>query len=61
MLSKVVGKTFGDDAMLIGLGVTLEGQKVVLGLVQTATENHQVRSAFLRGLLDRGCGSIRGF
>lgn len=48
------GKTFGDDAMLIGLGITLEGQKVVLGLVQTATENQQVCSAFLRSLLDRG-------
>ena len=48
------GKTFGEDAMLIGLGITLEGQKVVLGFVQTATENHQVCSALLRDLLDRG-------
>jgi transposase-like protein len=48
------GKTFGDDEMLIGLGITLEGQKVILGFVQTATENEQVCTAFLRGLLDRG-------
>lgn len=48
------GKTFGEDEMLIGLGITLEGQKVVLGFVQTATENHQVCSAFLGSLLDRG-------
>ena len=27
------GKTFGDDHMVIGLGVTLEGQKVVFGLL----------------------------
>jgi len=48
------GKTFGDDQMVIGLGVTLEGQKVVLGFVQTATENQGACSAFLRGLVDRG-------
>lgn len=48
------GKTFGDDEMVIALGVTLEGQKVVLGFVQTATENEVVCSAFLRGLVERG-------
>ncbi len=48
------GKTFGEDQMVIGLGVTLEGEKVVLGFVQTATENQRTCSAFLRGLLDRG-------
>ncbi|HSG20720.1 MAG TPA: transposase, partial [Burkholderiaceae bacterium] len=48
------GKTFGDDQMVIALGVTLEGQKVVLGFVQTATENERACSAFLRGLVDRG-------
>ena len=48
------GKTLGDDQMVIGLGVTLEGEKAVLGFVQTATENEPTCSAFLRGLLDRG-------
>ena len=48
------GKTFGEDQMVIALGVTLEGQKVVLGFVQTATENERTCSAFLRWLLDRG-------
>ncbi len=48
------GKTFGDDQMVIALGVTLEGQKVVLGFVQTATENEAVCSTFLRGLVERG-------
>ena len=48
------GKTFGDDAMLIALGITLSGDKVVLGFVQTATENASVCAAFLRGLVDRG-------
>ena len=48
------GKTFGDDLMVMALGVTLEGQKVVLGFVQTSTENERTCSAFLRGLVDRG-------
>ena len=48
------GKTFGDDQMVIGLGVTLQGQKVVLGFVQPATKNQPACSAFLRGLVDRG-------
>ncbi len=48
------GKTFGDDAMVIALGVTLSGDKVVLGFVQTATENEPVCTSFLRGLVERG-------
>ena len=48
------GKTFGKDEMVIALGVTLEGQKVILGFVQTATENEAVCSSFLRGLVERG-------
>ena len=39
--------------MVIGLGVTLEREKVILGLVQTATQNERTCSAFLRELLDR--------
>jgi transposase-like protein len=48
------GKTFGEDAMVIALGVTMQGRKVVLGFVQTATENEAVCSEFLRGLVARG-------
>jgi len=48
------GKTFGDDQMVIAMGVTIQGKKVVLGFVQTATENEAVCSEFLRGLVSRG-------
>ena len=48
------GKTFAEDAMVTALGVTLDGRKVVLGFVQTATENRRVCAAFLRSLVDRG-------
>jgi putative transposase len=48
------GKTFGDDEMVVALGVTLSGGKVVLGFVQTATENEPVCTRLLRGLVERG-------
>jgi transposase-like protein len=48
------GKTFGDDELVIALGITVSGQKVVLGFVQTATENRTVCAAFLRELVARG-------
>lgn len=54
------GKTFGDDQMVIALGVTLQGQKVVLGFVQTATENELVCTQFLRSLLERGLNVNQG-
>ena len=54
------GKTFGDDAMVIALGVTMKGDKVVLGFVQTATENERVCSQFLRSLLERGLNVDQG-
>jgi putative transposase len=54
------GKTFAQDRMVIALGVTLTGEKVVLGFVQTATENAPVCSAFLRSLVARGLRTTRG-
>ena len=54
------GKTFGDDTMVIALGVTIKGEKVVLGFVQTATENERVCSQFLRSLVDRGLNVDQG-
>jgi putative transposase len=54
------GKTFGEDAMVIALGVTLKGEKVVLGFVQTGTENELVCTQFLRGLVERGLNASKG-
>jgi putative transposase len=54
------GKTFARDSMVIALGVTLTGEKVVLGFVQTATENERVCAAFLRELVARGLRVARG-
>lgn len=54
------GKTFAEDAMVIALGITLRGEKVLLGFVQTATENETVCAAFLRELVARGLKTDQG-
>jgi transposase-like protein len=48
------GKTFAADTMVMALGVTLRGEKVILGFVETGTENAKVCTAFLRELVERG-------
>lgn len=50
----VDGKSFGSDGMVIALGVTSEGQKVLLGFIQTGAENERVCGEMLEGLLERG-------
>lgn len=48
------GKLFADDQVVIALGVTTIGEKRILGLVKTATENKRVCAAFLSELVERG-------
>jgi transposase-like protein len=48
------GKKFKDDEMIITMGVTMEGKKVILGFIQAGTENTSVCKDLLHGLLDRG-------
>ena len=48
------GKSFASDQLVIALGVTTTGEKRVLGLVQTATENKAVCATLLRDLEARG-------
>lgn len=48
------GKTFAEDAMVLAVGITLQGEKRLLGFVQTATENEPACAAFLRALVERG-------
>jgi transposase-like protein len=54
------GKTFAEDRMVIVLGITLTGEKVILGFVQTATENETVCAACLRELIERGLRVAQG-
>lgn len=48
------GKAFAGDQVVVALGVTATGEKRILGLVQTASENKRVITAFLRELVERG-------
>lgn len=54
------GKSFGDDEMVIAIGVTLTGDKVMLGMVQTASENTKVCREFLQSLAARGLSYAQG-
>lgn len=48
------GKTFAADGMVTAVGVTITGQKLILGFVQTATENQRACAEFLQSLVARG-------
>jgi putative transposase len=48
------GKHFGGNEMVTALGITMTGEKVILGVVETATENHAVCREFLQELVSRG-------
>lgn len=48
------GKRFAEDQLVIALGVTTTGEKRILGVIQTATENRRVCASFLRELVERG-------
>lgn len=48
------GKPLRGTQILIALGVTIEGVKIPLGFIETATENANVCRDFISGLIDRG-------
>jgi len=48
------GKHLGESEVIIALGVTLEGEKIVLGFIESSTENGAVCKDFMRDLKDRG-------
>ena len=54
------GKTFADMTMVVAVGITLTGEKHVLGFVETGTENEQVLTPFLQSLCDRGLDTSQG-
>ena len=48
------GTSFASDQMIIALGVNCEGQKKVLGFVQSSTEASEPIAELLRSTLNRG-------
>ena len=51
------GKCFAEQEIIIALGVRLDGVKVILGMIESGTENHQVCRDFLQQLKTRGLAS----
>jgi transposase-like protein len=49
------GKAFSrEKEMVVAVGVTIEGEKVILGFVETSSENHRVIRQFFQELKARG-------
>lgn len=54
------GKAFAEEQIVLAVGITVQGEKKLLGFVQTATENEVVCRQFLQGLVDRGLSVENG-
>ena len=54
------GKSFADEQMVIALGVTMDGQKIPLGFVESATENERVCRQLIQDLIRRGLNYDQG-
>ena len=54
------GKAFADMMMVVAVGITLTGEKHVLGFVETGTEHAQVLTRFLQSLCERGLDCAQG-
>jgi len=50
----VDGKRYAEDGLMVMLGITKEGQKIVLGIEQMATENHRPIVRAFEKLVERG-------
>jgi transposase-like protein len=53
------GKHLADADMIVALGITLAGKKLLLGFVEANTENHRVAQGFIQQLMDRGLKTDR--
>lgn len=54
------GKYLAKEQIIIVLGVTIDGHKVPLGFVQSATENSSCIKDLFNGLIERGLKSEQG-
>ena len=54
------GKSYSEDGIVLAVGITLQGGKRILGMVQTATENGKALAEFFGDLIDRGLDFSQG-
>ena len=56
------GKRYAEDGLMIALGITAEGYKIILGIEQMSTEASRSMEQFFEKLIDRGltydCGIL---
>lgn len=56
----VDGKSFSEDGIILVIGITIEGEKRILGFVQAATEKESVMTEFFGTLIERGLDYRQG-
>jgi putative transposase len=54
------GKYLAKQQMVIALGITIEGHKIPIGLIQTGTENHLAIKGLLQDIIGRGFNFTKG-
>ncbi len=54
------GKRYAKDGLLVAMGVSIDGIKIILGIEQSHSENTRVAEQFLDKLIDRGLRSEDG-
>ncbi|MDP2644033.1 MAG: transposase [Desulfobacterales bacterium] len=50
----VDGKSFSEDGIILVVGITIEGEKRILGFVQAATEKEAAMAEYFQTLIERG-------
>ena len=53
-------KRYADDGIVVGLGITIDGRKIVLGIEQVHSENGRAIEQWLDRLIERGLKFERG-
>jgi len=54
------GKSLAKQQIIIALGITMEGEKLALGFIQSSSENSRSIKQFLKGLIARGLNYKKG-
>jgi transposase-like protein len=54
------GKSLAKNQIIIAMGITMQGDKVVLGFIQSTSENSRSIKEFLKSLLKRGLDYSKG-
>lgn len=48
------GKTYAETQIIVAMGVTMKGEKILLGFTEASTENYVICKEFINRLINRG-------